>query len=180
LEEKKNPLAAEEGTAEHDGGDEPGCGAADSGAAEAEPLFHDVDFVEELAARDFDGERGEQEDSSVDPEDRGYGERVPVGDDVVSGRDVHRALAHEERADEHGEEDEVGREDGEDGHPIADELLAGAVTARMAGVPVLVASAAARRSAIHRWLAAEAGVFAFGFDRVAGKGGGHGALRVEF
>ena len=45
-----HPLPDEEGDAEGDGGDEPGCGAAGGGTAHAEPLFHHIEFVEELAA----------------------------------------------------------------------------------------------------------------------------------
>ena len=64
--------------------------------------------------------------------------------------DVDGALADEEGADEDGEEDEVAGEAGEHGHAIADELLAGAVTAGVAGIPVLVASATAGGAAIER------------------------------
>src|SRR5580698_4052175 len=127
-----DPLADEEEAAEDDGGDEPGCGAADGGAAEAEPLFHDVDFAEEMAAAHLHGEGGEQEDGGVDPEDRGRREKMPVGDDVVGGIDVDGALADEESADENGEEDEVAGETGEHSHAIADELLARTVTAGVA------------------------------------------------
>ena len=78
----------------------------------------------------------------------GAREKMPVGDDVVSGVDVDGALADEEGADEDGEEDEVAGEAGEHGHAIADELLAGAVTAGVVGIPVLVASATAGGPAI--------------------------------
>src|ERR1700683_1200516 len=130
------------GTAGGGGGERGGGGGAGGGGG-GEPFFHDVDFAEEMAAGHFDGEGGEEEDGSVDPEDGRRGEKMPVGDDIVGGVDVDRALPDEEGANEDGEEDEVASEAGEHSHAIADELLAWTVTARVAGVPVFVAAAAA-------------------------------------
>ena len=51
-----HPLPDEKDNAEGDGGGEPGRGSARGGTAHAEPLFHHIDFVEELAAGHFHGD----------------------------------------------------------------------------------------------------------------------------
>src|ERR1700733_9037480 len=64
-----DPLTGEKEEAKDSGGGEPGECAAGDGLAEAKPLVHDVGFAEHGAAGDFHGDRAEEKDGGVEPED---------------------------------------------------------------------------------------------------------------
>ena len=176
-----DPLAGEEERAEDKGGDQPRSSALDGGTAEAEPLVHDVDFPEKLAAGHLHGEAAEDENGGVDPENGRDGERVPVGDVVLAGVEVAGTLAHEEGADQSDEEHEVAGKGEEDSETVAGEQFARAATAMGAIIPVVAVASSAGWPAVEWGFSAYAGVFALNLNWVASKGGGHdGPLTMAF
>ena len=86
----------------------PGQGAADGGATEAEPFLEHIDFVEDVAAREFHGEAAEQEYGGVEEEDGRQQDGAPVADLFVGPRvEVGAGLTREEKHDQDGEEHHV-------------------------------------------------------------------------
>src|ERR1700679_2647489 len=173
-----HPLPDEKGDAEGDGGGQPRCGAASRGTAHAKPLFHYIDFAEELAAGHFHGDAGEDKDGGVEVEDGRDLQRVPVHDVGAVAIKVAGGLAEEEGSDKRHEEHEVARKSGEDAHAVADEQ--GARAAAVAMVPVFVAATTAGGPTVDRGPAAKPRIFSFTIDidnRPGSKGGGHGRLR---
>src|SRR5271168_5223877 len=87
-----HPLSSDEEDAEDGGGNQPRSRAPDSRLAEAKPLLHDVDFTKELTPGHLDSEAAEQQDRSVEPQNRRYRQRMPVGDVVAGAVDVAGGL----------------------------------------------------------------------------------------
>ena len=173
-----HPLADEEGDAERDGGGEPGRGAARGGPAHAEPLFHHIEFVEELAARHLHGDAGEDEDGGVEIEDGRNQQRMPIHDVGAVAVEVAGGLAEEEGGDQRHEEHEVAGQSGEDAHAITHEQRAWAAAVAM--VPVFVATATAGGPTVDRRPTAKPRIFSFAIDidnRPRSEGGGHGSFR---
>ena len=124
-------LAGEEEQAEGEGCEQPGQGATRGRPAEAEPLFHGVDLVEHVAARDLHGDGAEQQDGGVEPEDGRDGGGQPGIDVAVVGVDVAGGFGVDEDADDADEEHDDGPEGEEEAEAVGGETLAGA--ARAAG-----------------------------------------------
>ena len=137
------PLASEEERAEDEGCQQPGQGAAGDGMAQAKPFLHGVDGLEDVAARDLDGERTEQQDSGVEPEDGRDGGGQPCVDGVVVGVEPAGGLGDGEDADQPGEEEEDSAESEEEAKAIGDEALAREVRAVGTIVPVVVVAPSA-------------------------------------
>jgi hypothetical protein len=78
--------------------------------AQAKPLLHGVDGVEDVAAGDLDGERAEQQDGGGEPEDRRDGGGQPCVDGVLVGVEPSGGLGDGEDADQPSEEEEDGAE----------------------------------------------------------------------
>src|ERR1700753_1764079 len=93
-----HPLSSEKQATQKDRRGQPGGRATDGRPAKAQPFFHHVDFLEEVPAADFHGEAAQQNQSSVDPEDGGYGDRSPVNNPLIGGSEMAGALAGEKGA----------------------------------------------------------------------------------
>ena len=122
---------------------QPGQGAARGGLAEAEPLFHGVDLVEHMAARELHGDGAEQQHGGIEPEDGRNGGGKPVVDDAVVSVDVGVAFGVEEDADDADEEHDDGGEGKEEAEAVGGEALARAARTLWRVVAVVVVAAAA-------------------------------------
>ena len=136
-------LAGEEERTQHQGCDEPRQSAARGGLAQAEPLLHGVDGVEHVAAGDLDGDRAEQQDRGVEPEDARDGQGEPLVDVVAVGVEVAVALGAEEDTDDGDEEHQDRAEGEEEAEAIGGEALTGPATRAGGFVPVIVVAATA-------------------------------------
>ena len=137
------PLAGEEERAEDEGCEQPGQRAAGDGMAQAEPLLHGVDGVEDAAAGDLDCDGAEQQDGGGEPEDGRDGGGQPCVDGVVVCVQPVSGLGDGEDADQTGEEEEDGAEGEEEAKAIGDETLAREVRAVGTIVPVVVVASSA-------------------------------------
>ena len=136
-------LAGEEEQAEGEGCEQPGQGATRGRAAETEPLFHGVDLVEHVAARDLHGDGAEQQDGGVEPEDGRDGGGQPGIDVAVVGVDVAGGFGVDEDADDADEEHDDGSEGEEEAKAVGGETLAGAARAAGGFIAIVVIAAAA-------------------------------------
>ena len=180
-----HPLAGEEDEAEYEGDGEPKGGTAGGGAAEADPLVHDVVLVEHGAAGELGGDGAEEEDGGVEPENGRDGGGEPFVDVARVGVDVAGGLGDEEGADDGDEEHEHGEEGEEDADADLRQALPRAALALWTVVPV-VAFTVAAGSLVYGWTAAVA-VVAFanlfaafaGFDLRWCEDGRHGRVRLR-
>src|SRR5450631_4221509 len=153
-----DPLAGEkEATQEHSCG-QPGSSAADGGTAQTQPLLHDVDLPEKVSAADFHGQAAEQDEGSVDPQNRRDRDRVPVDDPGVVGGEMAAALAGEKGTDQGDEEHEVAGQGEKQHHAVAAEEVSGTTTSGRPVVPVFAVAATTSRPAGYRRLAAKSRV----------------------
>src|SRR5690348_7855671 len=107
-----HPLADEKCDAERDGGGEPRSGATRGRTSHAEPFFHHVDFVKELAARHLHGDGGEDEDGGVEVEDGRDIESLPVENVGAMTVEVSGGLTEEKGRYQGHEKHEVAGESG--------------------------------------------------------------------
>jgi hypothetical protein len=142
------PLSTEKEKAESESAGHPRERALKSGVAEAQPLFEDVDFAEDVSTGDFDGETAQEQDGGIEKK---YGRKqdgVPVADLFVgAGIHVGAGLTREEERDEDGKKHHVGGEDGEDGETNFVQKFARA-TALVLAVVITAATAAASRAPV--------------------------------
>jgi hypothetical protein len=112
-------------------------------ATQAEPLVHHVHLAEHVAAGDLYGDRAEQQDGRVEPQDGRNGSGEPAVDVVGVGVEVGCALGHEEDADDrHKEHEDRGQaEEQAEAQPVEALARPGAGTPALVGV-VSVAAAA--------------------------------------
>ncbi len=138
-----DPLANQEQQSQAEGGQQPGSGAPGGGAAEAEPLVHNVGLMEHGTARDLRGGGAQDEDGRVEPEDGRDGGRQPFIDVAIVGVEVAGGLGHEENADEGDEEHEVAAQGEEEADAGLGEALPGAAATLGALAPVVAFAVAA-------------------------------------
>lgn len=151
-------LSPDEGCAECGGGDEPGEGFLTRGAAEAKPFFHEVDLVEDGAARELHRDGRDEQHDRVEPEDARDGDGDPRFDVVVVRVDVAGVLGDEEGADDRHEEDEIACEEREDGEAVGLETFTRAATAYGVVVPVVSVATTAGVFGLNGWEATAADV----------------------
>ena len=88
---------------------------------------------EHAAAGDLHGDRAEEKDGGVEPEDGGDAGGEPVVDVAVGGVEVAAGLGDEEDADQGGEEHEVAGEGEEDAEAVACRAFRGGRDVRRGG-----------------------------------------------
>ena len=151
-------LAGDEQHSKHDGCDEPRHCAACDGLAKAEPLVHDVHLAEHVSTGDLHGERAEEKDGGVQPEDGRKGSGEPLVDVAGVGVNMAAALRDEEDADDGDEEHEDCGEAEEEAESVAVQALAWAWAAAATFVPVVRVATAA--GAFVGWRASSSAVVA--------------------
>ena len=122
-------MAGEEDEAKGERQAQPEGGAFGDGATDAEPFIHGVLFAKHSLAGDLGGDRAEQKDGGVEPEDGGDGGGEPVVDEAVVGVEVAAGLGDEEDADQGDEEHEIATEGEEEADAGLGEAFAGAAMA---------------------------------------------------
>src|SRR5579859_2189793 len=109
------PLAGDEEGTEQQGCAEPGKGAAEGGAAHAQPFFDDVKLVEDVAAGNLHGQAAEDEYGGVQEKNGWELDWMPVADELGGAHvKVAGALVGEEHDGQGEEEHHVAGEGEED------------------------------------------------------------------
>src|SRR5579884_240991 len=171
-----HPLASQEKRAQDGCPNEPRSSAANSGTSQAEPFFHDINFVKKMATRHFHRQTAKEQNSRIDPENGRNRQRMPVGNVVVANIEVSGILADKEGTHQSDKEDQIACESEEKAEPVAGEEFTRAAPSVWVVVPIVVAASAACRPSIYGRFAPDSSVFPLDIGRGTGEGSGHGAI----
>jgi hypothetical protein len=146
---------------------------------ESEPLLEHIELAKDIVARKFHRQAAQNQNRSIQKEDRRQKNWAPVADLLVRPRiHVCACLPREKQHDQHGEKHHVAGETKEDEKADAVQQFAWAASF-MPPIVVTTTASASGGAPVHRRLAADSWLFPFRFRWGVRKGSGHSRSSVK-